>query len=655
MVLVALLSTRHGSFAAAFSSASSSRFLKNSNRAFLQCRGGANTAWGATATGTTKTNKNCETKLFSTTTRTNDEETTTTTTTTKKSDDDDEEKEQAFPAYQELIGRLQRITHLSRAQSVLGYDQQVFMPSNAAAERGAQMAALAEVIHTQKTDPTLLQLIEKAKQEIDIDNGDNGNKNDIADAKRVLELEEKEFVENQRVPADLAAKAASLSSSAYVDWIKAKEAKDYNLFISTLQDCFDTAMAIAKAKQQGNDDDDDTTGTVYNQMLDEFEMGMSQERIDDMFDQVQTALVPLIERVLHSPNPPSTEPLLPAVTEEGVEGEEDVKKKREGFLDIDKQQKLSQTLAQAIGYDIARGRMDVSVHPFTSRLSTQDVRITSRYRTDEWYQGLAATLHEAGHAIYEQNLPSSATSPGGGGGGGGGGALKINEFLSMGTHESQSLFWERHVGLSKPFWDYATPLLKKTFATSSSSASSPSSPFDKYTSEDIYGAVNAVSRQSLIRVEADELSYPLHVILRYKIEQDVIAGRLAVKDISQRWQDDMKEMLKIEQPMSDDKGCLQDVHWSALAFGYFPTYLIGAMAAAQLSYYCHQDIDDMDTYIGNGNFEPIRVWLTNKVHQHGKRYSSLDELFLDQLGEQLNPKYLIDYLTEKYTDLYQLD
>jgi carboxypeptidase Taq len=343
-------------------------------------------------------------------------------------------------------------------------------------------------------------------------------------------------------------------------------------------------------------------------MLDEFEVGMSQSRIDEIFDEVQSTLVPLIAEVLASKNAPSSEPL-------------------EGTFDVSKQQELSEKLVTAIGFDRNNGRIDVSVHPFTSSISASDVRITSRFRQDEWYQGLAGTIHEGGHAIYEQNLVPSA--------------LSIDSALSMGTHESQSLFWERHIGLSKPFWKFAYPLLKDLDGS-----------FERYSPEEVYGAVNRVS-QSFIRVEADELTYPLHVILRYNIEKDVISGKLNVEDISSRWNYDMKKLLNIEVP-SDDKGALQDVHWSGLAFGYFPTYLLGAIAAAQLFHYCQKDLPDLETKIENGEFEPMKAWLKSKIHKHGRRYQSLDAMLEDQLGEALNPKYFIDYLTSKYTDLYKL-
>ena len=320
----------------------------------------------------------------------------------------------------------------------------------------------------------------------------------------------------------------------------------------------------------------------------------------------------MIANILDSGGAPSTDPL-----RAGKDADE---------FPIEQQKELSRRIVTAIGFNETIGRIDVSVHPFTTSFSPNDVRITSRFRDDEWYQGLAGTIHEGGHAIYEQQLPSSA--------------LSIDTALSMGTHESQSLFWERHVGLSKPFWKWATPQLQELF-----------DDFE-YSAEEVYGAVNAVSR-SLIRVEADELTYPLHVILRYNIEKDVIQGNLDVKEIPTRWNKDMKNLLNVDVP-SDDVGCLQDVHWSGLAFGYFPTYLIGSATAAQLAHYCRVDFPDMDHKMERGEFADIREWLSNKVHSHGRRYKSLDAMLEDQLGEKLNPKYFIEYLTEKYSDLYQI-
>jgi carboxypeptidase Taq len=343
---------------------------------------------------------------------------------------DQDEATTTKTAYQELVQKLEAITHLGRAQAVLGYDQQVFMPASASAERGAQLAALATVLHQQRTDPKLLELMDQAleKESASLQ----------ADEFRLLELERKNFVENAKVPSELAARAAELSSSAYSDWVKAREAKDFSMFEDTLHDCFNTAMKLATAKQGSADN-------LYDFMLDEFEIGMSQTRINTIFEQVETTLVPLIQKVLTSPNPVSADAL-------------------QGEFEIDQQQQLSDLLVKAIGFNAEQGRIDVSVHPFTSSMSPSDVRITSRFRTDEWYQGLAGSLHEGGHAIYEQSLPSSA--------------LSIDTALSMGTHESQSLFWERHVGLSKAFWKYATPILHETLTSTK-----------EYSDEAIYGYV----------------------------------------------------------------------------------------------------------------------------------------------------------------------
>ena len=491
--------------------------------------------------------------------------------------------------YQQLLVKLKAITHLQRAQAVLNYDQLVFMPEAASAERGAQLAALATILHEKTTDSALKDLMDKVDMP------------DDPDAQKLLALERKAFVENERVPAELAARSAELSSSAYAAWVTARKENDFAGFADKLQECFDTAKEVAAAKRG------DADMSIYTQMLDQFEVGMSQARIDAIFDEIQSALVPLIARVLASTHGPSTDPL-------------------SGQFPIDVQQKLNEDIVTALGFDTTHGRIDVSVHPFTTSFSPSDVRITSRFNDTEWYQGLAGSIHEGGHAMYEQNLGSSA--------------LSIDSALSMGTHESQSLFWERHVGLSKPFWEWATPKLQEAFKDFG------------YSPEEVYGAVNHVS-QSLIRVEADELTYPLHVILRYQIERDIVEGKMSVAELPERWNTQMKEMLQIEVP-SDTEGCLQDVHWPSLAIGYFPTYLIGSATAAQLAHYCRKDIPDFDDRVRAGDFAAIKAWLTDKVHRHGKRYASLDELLEDQVGEKLNPAYFISYLTEKYSDLYQL-
>ena len=508
--------------------------------------------------------------------------------------------EEVSPSYKDLIQKLKMVTQLRRAQAVVDYDRTVFMPQadECASERGAQLAALAEVIHEKATDAKVGLLIKEAmgdmEKEVDVSR--------FVDERKVLELSHKAFVKNERISTELASRKAKLSSEAYATWTKARAASDFSMFEPYLQNCFDVAMEVATAQR------DDESIPLYTQMLDDYETGMAAERIDDIFSEIKDALVPLISKVLQSSSPPSVDAL-------------------SGIFPVDKQQEMNEKIVTSIGFDKKYGRIDVSVHPFTTSFSPRDVRITSRFSEKEWYQGLAGSVHEAGHAMYEQNLGSSG--------------LSIDSALSMGVHESQSLFWERHVGLSKPYWKFTQPIVQEAFGDDF-----------KYSSEELYGAVNAVSK-SFIRVEADELTYPLHVILRYTIEKEVIKGNLKVKEVPARWNSLMDELLGVEVK-DDAMGCLQDVHWSMLAFGYFPTYLLGAACAAQWAHFCKIDIPDFDEKVENGEFSEIKAWLVNKVHKHGSRYSSLDELLEAQVGEKLNPKYFIDYLTTKYTDLYKL-
>ena len=508
-------------------------------------------------------------------------------------------------SYTDLVDKLRTIAQLRQASAVLDYDRMTVMPQakDTSDLRGAQLSTLAAVIHEKSTDNSIPLLIDKSLQE---------SNNLSTDQIQLLKLTKRSFEKNYKISAELEKRRTELASLAYSAWVQARKDSDFPSFVLILKDCFDTAMEVAKAhrgEECNPSDDSKSTSSLYTEMLDEYEMGMSAERIDDIFSEIETALVPLIQKVLESKTQPKTDAL-------------------RGTFPIEKQKEVNRKIVTALGFDINYGRMDESVHPFTMALGPYDVRITSRYSNNEWYQGLAASIHEGGHAIYEQNLGKSG--------------LEIDSFLSMGTHESQSLFWERHVGMSREFCQWITPTLKEAFSIDGTSFYSP---------DEIYAAINAVS-PGPIRVEADELTYPLHVILRYNIERDVIDGKLSVADIAKAWKSQMKSMLNLD--IEDDaQGCLQDIHWSGLAIGYFPTYLIGSATAAQLAYYCEQDIPTFRKDIEHGDFSKIKDWLHEKVHKHGRRYSSLDALLKDQVGEELNPNYLIEYLTKKYSQLYQ--
>jgi carboxypeptidase Taq len=589
--------------------------------------------------------------LSTTTTTSNtagtDDTTTATTTISGRSDPT------TSSAYSALLNQYEQIVHLKRAQAVLEYDQLVFMPSKASVARGSQLAALATIIHEKSIHPSLQQYIDGAEKELLNEQYDDTDDDDyqamIKERKIVVQLAREEYDKLVRIPTTLQTKRAMLSSTAYTAWTQARSTNDFISFAPILQECFDVARETARAcmvstttttaTSNSNDTLSSSTNTsLYTILMDEYERGMSVERIDFIFHEIQTALVPLLQTVLASPT----------YQNQRQTSDNDLLHGPSGTYPIAQQQALSQQIVTALGYDLSRGRIDVSVHPFSQALCPTDVRMTSRFQDSEWYQGLAGSIHEAGHAMYEQNMfpyhhdngtdtdhhSTSSTSVYS--------TIVIspaNNYLSMGCHESQSLFWERHVSLSKSFWKWASPLVGQAFGRTTMCHW-----------KELYQAVNTI-QPGCIRVTADELTYPLHVILRYQIERDVIEGTLSISDIPTRWSIGMKQLLNVTVP-TDQEGCLQDVHWSSLAIGYFPTYLIGSATAAQLAYYCQRDIPKFDEYIAGGNFVPIREWLTEKVHRHGRRYASLDALLLDQFGEPLQPKYFIRYLTEKYTELY---
>jgi len=524
----------------------------------------------------------------------------------------------ARPALQELTGKLQAITHLERASAVLGWDQLVTMPPDASEARGAQLAALAGVVHEKSTSPELGAAIRAAEAEAASSPWSLEEARDGA----VVREARRTFDRQTLVPTELAERAAKLGSEAYAAWAKARAASDFKSFEGTLERCFTTAAEMAVAKAGGREGAE-KAGGVYAACLEDYERGMSQARIDELFAQVEERLQPLIQEVLASEHAPCAAAL-------------------EGDFSVGAQEALSLEVVEAMGFPSGtRGRVDVSVHPFTTSFGPRDVRITSRFRPDEWYQGLAGSVHECGHALYEGQLRDSA--------------LPVDTALSMGVHESQSLFWERHVGLSKPFWRWCGPLARRHLGLSEKEEAGASD-------SGLYGACNRVSR-GLIRVEADELTYPMHVVLRYRLEAKILAGDLQVGDLPQAWNEGMRELLGVDQVPSDALGCLQDVHWSGLAVGYFPTYLLGAMMAAQLDFYLRRDPEilavhgptgGVDGLIERGEFGPLREWLRCKVHDKGSVPGSMDALLVEEFGEPLKADYLLDYLEDKYRDLYQI-
>src|SRR5699024_4253000 len=292
------------------------------------------------------------------------------------------------------------------------------------------------------------------------------------------------------------------------------------------------------------------------------------------------------------------------------------------------QKDFSLAVLDKMGYDFDAGRLDETIHPFAIGINPNDVRVTTRYDEMDFRTAVFGTIHEGGHALYEQNIDPDLYQ------------TVLASGASMGIHESQSLFWEIFVGRSHSFWESHFELFKK-YAPES---------FQLLDFERFYSAINEV-KPSMIRIEADELTYSLHIIIRYELEKELIDGDLQVKDLPEAWNAKMEEYLGI-RPENDLEGLLQDIHWAAGDIGYFPTYALGYMYAAQIYNAINADIN-LDQMIRFGDFEPIKAWLTEKIHRHGKMKQPL-ELIEQVTGEGLNPDHLIQYLTDKYSEIYQL-
>ena len=405
---------------------------------------------------------------------------------------------------------------------------------------------------------------------------------------------------------DMAQREARLASEGYQAWAKARAASDYSAFKPVLSAWLDLVKEKCHAI--------DPASPAYDVALDGFERGLRSSRVDEIFSTVRNSIVPLLAEVKAKGTAPDASWLSKP-------------------FDVKKQAALCESIAVAMGFDLTRGRLDVSIHPFTGGAGPSDVRMTTRFKENDMTEGLTGAIHETGHALYEQGRPGGAYE-----------GLPVSSALSMAAHESQSLLWERCVGLSRPFAAYLLPRLRETFPGAI--------PADK-TAEDLYRALNVVSTRSLIRVEADELSYPLHVIMRYELESALLRGELSVDDLPKAWNDKMLSYLGATPP-SDKEGVLQDIHWSSGAFGYFPTYSLGAMMAVQIFDAARSAMPTLDDDIAAGRFAPLRQWLLEHIHSKGSLFPSADELLISATGAPLKPEIFLAHMRAKYSDIYQL-
>ena len=500
--------------------------------------------------------------------------------------------------YSKLSDILTEANHLRSINTVLDWDQQVMMPNKSAEARGKQMATLAGILHEKNTNPEIGRLLSELE--------DPKNEKDIKSSLNVWELANirdarRNFNKATKITKELAQKEALLSSKGYNTWVEAKKDNDFNKFAPIIKEWIIIKQEIAKCI--------DSEKNSYDVLLDDYERGLTSSRLEEIFKNVKSVLVPLIEDIKQK-SIPDTSFLQPP-------------------FPVSKQIEFNQGIAKTLGFDTESGRLDVSAHPMTIDIHPTDVRMTTRYKEEDLFEGITGTVHETGHALYEQGRNKEYA------------CLPVSSALSMGIHESQSLTWERMVGLSEEFWEYYTPILTSIFTT-----------IPKETTHiQMWKAINKV-QPGLIRVESDEVTYPMHIILRYEIEKGLMDGSIQVEDLPRLWNEKMEKYLGVKVP-NDASGVLQDVHWSLGLIGYFPTYLLGAIYATQFFKKAEKDIPQLYKEFKVGNFSSLRNWLLENIHQKGSLIPSGDLLCKEVTGEILNPDLFTSYLKDKYTKVYQ--
>ncbi|MBW6455769.1 MAG: carboxypeptidase M32, partial [Trueperaceae bacterium] len=458
-----------------------------------------------------------------------------------------------------LRERLAVVAHISQAGALLSWDQSTHMPPGGAEARGRQMATLARLGHQHATDPALVGLVE----DLEGDGLEGDDRALVRETRRMLDRALK-------MPADLVAAMTRQRVRGRQVWERARREDDFAAFAPELRAMIDLTREQAAALNG--------EAPAYDVLHDLYERGSTAERVEAVFGPLRDEIVDLARAIRESEVRPDTSVL------------------RRDFPEA-AQEAFAVETVRAMGYDFERGRIDRTAHPFATTIGPGDVRITTRYQRNFLSGALFGTIHEAGHGMYNQNLPAEhADTP-------------LGASVSLAIHESQSRLWENLVGRSRAFWEGAYPRLRAAFP----------GVLDDVPLEAFVAAINDV-RPSLIRVEADEVTYHLHVMLRFELERALVEGSLEVDDLPGAWAEKSRELLGIEPP-DDRDGCLQDVHWSWGMFGYFPTYSLGTLASVQLWEAMARDLGDLEALVRAGRFAPILAWLVEHVHRHGSRFA----------------------------------
>jgi carboxypeptidase Taq len=487
---------------------------------------------------------------------------------------------------------LGEVADLRQIQNVLEWDQNVNMPPGGNEARGQQLATLGRTAHEKATSKRVGKLLEELKSEFSDPGSDEG---------ALVRVAARDYEKAARVPSSFVAKQAIITAKAFEAWVEAKGKSDFSIFRPHLEKVVELAQEYTSFFPPADH--------PYDTLLNDYEPGMKTADVQKIFDALRPKQVELI-KAINSANQVKDDFLYKKYSEEKV-------------------WKFGEAVITQFGYDWSRGRQDKAPHPFQTTFSVNDTRITNRFEENNPFATLFSAMHESGHAMYEQgsNLVYERTPLAGG--------------TSLAVHESQSRMWENLVGRSLPFWEHFFPKLKKTFP----------SKLDGVKLKQFYKAINKVE-PTFIRVNADEATYNMHVMLRLEMEIGMVEGKFAVKDLPEIWNAKMQDYLGIVPP-NDAQGVLQDVHWSSGLMGYFSTYALGNLISAQLWEKINEDIKDLDEQIRNGKFETLLSWLRAKIHIHGRKYDPQD-LVQKITGSRINPEAYIRYLTNKYGVIYEL-
>lgn len=495
--------------------------------------------------------------------------------------------------YTQLVKRLNDITNIGNAAAVLSWDQETEMPHGGAEARAGQMSTLARIQHEMLTADETAKLLEAAHNEL------NGADYD-SDEASMIRVVQQDYEAATKLPSEFVAERAQHVALAHSSWVEAREKADFSIFSDDLKKFVD--LTLQEADYRGYD------GHPYDALLNKYERGMTTAEVTEIFDAHRPKLVELIAQIA------------------------DAEQVDDSFLrqnfEQDKQRNFALKMIEDFGFDFNRGVQAISVHPFCTNFSKNDVRITTRFEDDFLNPALFGMMHEAGHGMYEQGVGDNLEG------------TPLCNGTSLGVHESQSRMWENIVGRSKGFWSWALPQIKETFPQ-----------LADVSLDQFFKGINKVT-PSYIRVEADEATYNLHIILRFEIEQAILTGDIAVDDLPEVWNSKFNDFFGITPP-NDAKGVLQDVHWSAGLLGYFPTYALGNLLSVQYYNKAIADKPSIPDEIAFGKFDTLLTWLNTYIHQHGRKFTG-QELTQRITGESIQSDDYIQYLTDKYSEVYGL-